>query len=47
MVNYLIGGFNSAEKYEFISWDFYSIPNWMDKTSSKPPFSHLYNSVAR
>ena len=27
MILYLVGGFNPSEKYEFISWDDYSVPN--------------------
>ena len=26
----LVGGFNPVEKYEFVSWDDYSIPNMME-----------------
>ena len=26
---YLVGGFNPSEKYDFVSWDDSSIPNWM------------------
>ena len=33
----LAGGFNHSEKYEFVSWDDFSIPNWMGKESSHVP----------
>jgi hypothetical protein len=35
-VNNLVGGFNPSEKYEFVSWDYYS--QYMGKKScAKPP----------
>jgi hypothetical protein len=46
---HLLGGFNSSEKYEFVSWD-YDIPNiWkvIKFHGSKPPISHdLHGYVA-
>ena len=34
IVTNLVGGFNHLEKYEFVSWDYYS--QYMEKTCSKP-----------
>ena len=31
----LVGGFNPSEKYEFVGWDGYSIPNMMGKSKIK------------
>ena len=28
----LVGRLNPSEKYSFVSWDHYSIPNWMEKS---------------
>jgi len=36
----LVGGFNSSEKYEFVSWAYYSQYMESHKTCSKPPTSY-------
>jgi len=38
----LVGGFNPSEKYEFVSWDYYSLyMEWKNKTCPKPPTSNM------
>ena len=44
----LVGGFNPCEKYELVSWDDYSIPNWMEShKSSKPPNTKQISIAAK
>ena len=40
----LVGGLNPSEKYEFVSWDYYSQYSIWEKknTCSKPPTSYVY-----
>ena len=48
IISYLVGGFNQPlwKMMEFVSWDDYSIPNWMESHKipwfQSPPSSHFY-----